>query len=366
MSSSKSSDSKVKDSIKDSSNEKMSQKTLVFDRSHWGRIRLTGADRVRFLHNQTTHNIEQLLAGQGCYSVFVTSTGRTIDLATVYAESESLWVVVSPGMSQQLYDWMDRYIFFSDKVTLTDASDQTFMFTVLGDRTDTVLRNLGQNLDQNLGAADLIGKPEFSHQSLRLPGSDEAISIAVGSDLALSGYTLWGAKHQADAVWQALLAAGATAGTAAEWETLRIQQGRPAPGHELTEDDNPLEAGLWNSVSFEKGCYIGQETIARLNTYQGVKKRLWGLKLSGPAAEGAQILAEGEKIGRLTSVVEVSEASTKENRVLALAYLRTKAGGAGLKVQIASEKGEAQDEFVTGEAIALHFIRHEYYTTKTS
>ena len=90
----------------------------LFDRSHWGRIRLTGADRGRFLHNQTTNNIEQLSAGKGCRGVFVTSTGRTIDLATVYALEDSLLVVVSPGMTQQLYDWMDKYIFFSDKVAL--------------------------------------------------------------------------------------------------------------------------------------------------------------------------------------------------------------------------------------------------------
>ncbi len=322
--------------------------SLVFDRSHWGRIRLTGADRVRFLHNQTTHNIEQLSAGQGCNSVFVTSTGRTIDLASVYAQPESLLVVVSPGMSQQLYDWMDRYIFFSDKVTLTDESEQTFMFTVLGNSVDAIL--------QQLGATDLVGKSPFSHQAITLAGIDEPITVAVGSDLGLPGYTFWGSKTQATAVWQAILAAGAVAGTASQWEILRIQQGRPVPGHELTDDDNPLEAGLWDSVSFEKGCYIGQETIARLNTYQGVKKRLWGLKLAGPAVTDSAVLAEGTKIGRLTSVVEVGD------RILGLAYLRTKAGGAGLKVTLENADGEP----IAAEAIALPLIRHEYYNAKPS
>lgn len=331
----------------------LEDQSLVFDRSDWGRIRLSGADRVRFLHNQTTQNIEQLSAGQGCYSVFVTSTGRTIDLATVYAEPDSLLVVVSPGMSQQLYDWMDRYVFFSDKVTLTDESDQTFMFTVLGNSADAVL--------QQLGASDLIDKALFSHQTLPFAGSEEGagpeetITVAVGSDLGLAGYTLWGPKAQAEAVWQAILSAGAIAGSPHQWERLRIQQGRPAPGHELTDDDNPLEAGLWNSISFEKGCYIGQETIARLNTYQGVKKRLWGIKLSAPVAVGATISAEGAKIGKLTSVIEAG------NHILGLAYLRTKAGGAGLSVEIERAEGEPGGEPVVGEAIALPFIRHEYY-----
>jgi tRNA-modifying protein YgfZ len=346
----------------------LAAQSLVFDRSHWGRIRLSGADRVRFLHNQTTQNIEQLSAGQGGYSVFVTSTGRTIDLATVYADPDSLLVVVSPGMSQKIYDWMDRYIFFSDKVTLTDESNQTFLFTVLGTSADAVL--------QPLGASDLIGKALFSHQTLLFAGSEEGagpeetITVAVGSDLGLAGYTLWGPKAQADAVWQAILSAGAIAGSPHQWERLRIQQGRPAPGHELTDDDNPLEAGLWNSISFEKGCYIGQETIARLNTYQGVKKRLWGIKLSAPVEPGATISAEGAKIGRLTSVIEA------DSHILGLAYLRTKAGGAGLRVTVEPAAGEAEHEAeretasepIVGEAIALPFIRHEYYaaTNKNS
>ncbi len=313
------------------------QNATVFDRSHWGRIRLTGADRVRFLHNQTTNDIEGLLAGEGCYTVFVTSTGRTIDLATAYALPESVLVVVSPGMSAQLYAWMDRYIFFSDKVTLTEESEQTFMFTLLGEGVDQVM--------QKIGAGDLVGREMFSHQMIPFLDSAEPVEVAVGSGLAIAGYTLWGPKAQAQAVWQALLDAGAAQGEPSQWETLRIRQGRPMPHHELTDDDNPLEAGLWKGISFEKGCYIGQETIARLNTYKGVKKRLWGLSLESKVAAGATILHEGEKVGKVTSVTE------SPSGIVALGYLRTKAGGEGLSVDVNG---------VAGRAIALPFVSHDY------
>lgn len=313
------------------------QNATVFDRSHWGRIRLTGADRVRFLHNQTTNNIEGLSAGKGCYTVFVTSTGRTIDLATAYALPESLLVVVSPGMSAQLYAWMDRYIFFSDKVTLTDESEQTFMFTLLGEGVDQIMREIG--------AGDLVGQEMFSHQTLSLLDAAEPVEVAVGSGLAIAGYTLWGQKAQAQTVWQALLKSGAAQGEPDQWETLRIRQGRPMPDHELTDDDNPLEAGLWQAISFEKGCYIGQETIARLNTYRGVKKRLWGLSLEGNVAAGATILHDGEKVGKITSVTE------SPSGTVALGYLRTKAGGEGLSVDV---------DGVAGRAIALPFVSHDY------
>jgi hypothetical protein len=312
----------------------------VFDRTSWGRIRLSGADRVRFLHNQTTNDIARLSAGQGGYTLFVTSTGRTIDLATAYTLPESLWLVVSPGMSQQLYDWMDRYIFFSDKVMLSDESEQTFLFTVLGTGADEVI--------SSLGAGSLVGQREFTHQRVDFAGA--ALTVAVGSDLAIAGYSIWGDRAIASAVWQTILDAGAHPGDLAQWEQLRIQQGRPVPGKELTEDDNPLEAGLWQAVSFEKGCYIGQETIARLNTYKGVKKRLWGLLLDQPVAIGASIFpAESEdssKIGKVTSVSDTASG------ILGLGYLRTKAGGEGLSVEI---------DGVRGKVVALPFVSHEYY-----
>lgn len=312
---------------------------VAFDRSYWGRIRLTGADRARFLHNQTTNQIEQLSAGQGCHTVFVTSTGRTIDLATVYVLPESLLVICSPGMEQSLYDWMDRYIFFSDKVTLTNECDRTFLFTVLGEQADKAA--------VALGAESSIGQERFTHVPLEKFSAEESVYLSVGSDLAIEGYTLWGPKSAAQAVWQALLVAGVTVGDRPQWEQLRVAQGRPMPNQELTDDDNPLEAGLWHSISFEKGCYIGQETIARLNTYKGVKKRLWGIVPSAPVSVGTVITHEGEKIGRVTSVAQ------QNSGCYGLGYIRTKAGGLGLQVDIAG---------VSAQVVALPFVAHEYYT----
>ncbi|MEN8447580.1 MAG: folate-binding protein, partial [Cyanobacteria bacterium J06555_13] len=314
--------------------------SVVFDRSHWGRIRLTGADRMRFLHNQTTNNIQQLSPGQGCNTVFVTSTGRTIDLATVYVLPESLLVTVSPGMIQQIYDWMDRYIFFSDKVSLDNESEETFMFTVVGEDIEV--------LHQRLGLEATVGTEAFNHSSVEIAGA--TCLVTANSDLGVPGFTIIGPKTIAEALWHSLSQGIAQPGTAEQWETLRIQQGRPMPGHELTDDENPLEAGLWHSISFEKGCYIGQETIARLNTYKGVKKRLWGFKLASKLASavtpGAIIFYEEAKVGKLTSVTETDAG------IVGLGYLRTKVGGEGLKVTV---------DGVAAEAIALPFVSHDYY-----
>ncbi len=118
------------------------------------------------------------------------------------------------------------------------------------------------------------------------------------------------------------------------WEQLRIEQGRPVPDRELTEDYNAVEACLWQAISINKGCYIGQETIARLDTYKGVKQQIWGIRLTSVVEPGTVITLAEEKVGILTSLTET------EQGPFGLGYIRTKAGGAGLKVQVGEGEGE--------------------------
>jgi folate-binding protein YgfZ len=308
----------------------------LWDRSHWGVLQLRGEDRLRFLHNQTTNDIQRLQAGQGCDTVFVTSTGRTIDLATAYVTQEEVLILVSPNRRQQLMEWMDRFIFPMDRVELADLSAQQAIFTLIGAQSDRFL--------QSLGIAPLSSQPEASHTSAELGGT--SVRVAVGSGLPLPGYTLIVPVESAVSLWSTLTDLGAVPLGDRVWEQLRIQQGRPVCDRELTEDYNPLEAGLWRAISFTKGCYIGQETIARLNTYKGVKQRLWGIKLNQWIEPKTSITLDGEKVGILTSCTDT------EAGFLGLAYVRTKAGGAGLTVEIEAGRGEL---------VAVPFLTHEYY-----
>ncbi len=300
---------------------------VLFDRSHWGVLQMSGGDRLRFIHNQTTNAFTQRQPGEGCDTVFVTSTARTIDLTTVYLTDEALLILTSPGQDQRLMDWMDRYIFPADQVSLANLTADTAIFSLVGAGSAAVLKNLGIELEPDL--------PTAHHRNVDLGGA--ALRLAVGSGLALSGYTLIMPVESAASVWQQLTDAGILPAGESLWQQLRVQQGRPAPERELTDDYNPLEAGLWDAISFEKGCYIGQETIARLNTYQGVKQQLWGLHLSAPVDPGEVIFAEDEKVGLLTSVVETS------GGLRGLGYIRTKAGGAGLTVRAGAANGVVVD-----------------------
>jgi tRNA-modifying protein YgfZ len=304
----------------------------VCDRSFWGRIRVSDDDRLRFLHNQSTNDFQSLKPGQGCDTVMVTSTARTIDLVSAYVLDDAVLLLVSPNRRETIIQWLDRYIFFADKVQLTDVTDETATFSLIGAGSDVIV--------EKLGAGAIVGQPDGNNLVI-----DGGIIVAVGSGLASPGYTLILPVADKQQVWQKILELGAVELSDRGWETLRILQGRPTPDAELTDDYNPLEVGLWQTVSFNKGCYIGQETIARLNTYKGVKQYLWGIKLSAPAEVGSAIALGEEKIGKLTSYTATSDGH------FGLGYIRTKAGGVGLKVQV----GE-----VAGEIVEIPFVSHEY------
>ncbi|WP_009634084.1 YgfZ/GcvT domain-containing protein [Synechocystis sp. PCC 7509] len=292
----------------------------ICDRTHWGVIEVTGGDRLRFLHNQSTNNFERLKSGEGCDTVFVTSTARTIDLVSAIVTDDSVLLITSPNRYKYLLELLDRYIFFADKVELTDITDKTAIFSLIGANSN--------DLVSKIGLEAIIGQPVGNHLLI------DDVRTAVGSGLATPGYTLIVPAENAAKVWKSIVEADAVPMGDRVWEQLRIKQGRPVPDKELTDDYNPLEAGLLQTISFDKGCYIGQETIARLNTYKGVKQNLWGIKLNGVAEVGSVIMVGEEKVGKLTSIVE------SDRGFFGLGYIRTKAGGAGLIVQIGETTGE--------------------------
>lgn len=312
------------------------QEAVIYDRSHWGLIKITGADAQNFLHNQTTNNINQLQSGQGCETVFVTSTARTIDLVTVYLQDDQILLLVSPSRKDQLLAWMDRFLFPMDKVELADISKEYAVFSLFGQKSPNLLSEWVKE--------DILSQSEGNNYEIEI--DDISLILGIGNGLGIQGYNLIIPQEKAGIVWQKLTAKGALPMGNKAYEKLRIFQGKPKPDAELTEDYNPLEVGLWQMVSFDKGCYIGQETIARLNTYKGVKQKLWGIKLNQPVSVGATVTVEGEKVGVVTSYTDT------DNGGLALAYIRTKAGDVGLKVEI---------EQATGEVVPLPLVTHEYY-----
>jgi folate-binding protein YgfZ len=306
---------------------------FLFDSSHWGRLEISGADRLRFLHNQTTNTFQLRQPGEGCETLFITSTARTLDLATAYIQTDRVCLLLSPQRYQYLLTWLDRYIFPADQVVLTDKTAETCCFRLMGSQAAEVLLSLG---------VDTLPQGEHSHCPATI--ATLPVLLAKGSGLSHPGFTLIAAQTDREALQEALLQYHPQRLQPEDWENLRIRDGRPAADAELTEDYNPLEAGLWQTLCFDKGCYIGQETIARLNTYKGVKQRLWGIEFDASSEMphlGPLFNEAGEKVGQLTSL-------TQTDPIFGLGYLRTKAGGAGTPVRIENH---------TGTIVAVPFVR---------
>uniref|UniRef100_A0A7N0UED2 Aminomethyltransferase folate-binding domain-containing protein n=1 Tax=Kalanchoe fedtschenkoi TaxID=63787 RepID=A0A7N0UED2_KALFE len=309
----------------------------VANLSDFGRIRVSGEDRIQFLQNQTTADFGCLSEGQGIDTVFVTPTARTIDIAHAWVMKNAITLMVSPGTCESITSMLTKYIFFADKVEIHEFTKETCFFVLVGPKSCQVMNSL------NL--SDLVGKPYGTHLHYNVNGLP--ITVGVGSIISEDGFSMLVSATAAKSVWNTLLAQGAIPMGSDAWERLRIYEGRPAPGKELTQEFNVLEAGFWSSISLKKGCYKGQETIARLVTYDGVKQKLWGLRLSAPAEPGSPITVDGKKAGMLTSYAP----GMKEFKHVGLGYIKTKAASEGHTVTVGNN--------VSGEVVDVPFLMRQ-------
>ncbi|MEA2296022.1 MAG: hypothetical protein QOE86_3661 [Solirubrobacteraceae bacterium] len=260
----------------------------LVDRSERGKLLLTGPEAKEFLHGQVTNEVEALVEGTGCYAAFLTHKGKMLgDMRVLDGGDAGLWLDCERPALQELFNMIRRYKLGRDvevhKRTLERA----------------LLSLVGPDARRVAGATDLLDG-EHAHRLATVGGATvRLVTTDVGVDVIADA-------QDADAVREALVAAGAeTAGEDAA-EVVRVQSGRPRFGIDLEpEAVIPQEAGLnARAVSFEKGCYVGQETVARLHWRGKPNRHLRGLRLSEPVVAGTALTtAEGKVVGRVTSPV---------------------------------------------------------------
>lgn len=267
---------------------------VLLVRSHEGRLVLTGRDRLSIIHRISTNDVERLQAGQGCPTIFVNPTGRILDRATLYHQGERVLVIGEPGRGPALASYLRGNIFFNDELQIEDIAAATHQFAMHGPRASAVIARLTD-------AADKL--EAFGHMEASIDG----VSVTIARNKPLSG-THWTIVVPADAaaqVWSAILEAGREHGLlpagSLTFNTLRIRAGRPAIGRELSPEYIPLEVGLWDEVSFNKGCYTGQEIIARMESRGKLARVMVRLRLEAPVEAPADLFADGRAVGRLTS-----------------------------------------------------------------
>lgn len=284
---------------------------VLIDRSDEGRVELSGEDRLKIVHRISTNAVEDLLPGEGRATVLTTPIGRIIDRVILHnLDGERTLVQASAGRGPQIAAYLRRNIFFRDRMQVADRSAALTYLTLYGPQAASIVAGLVPG-----------GEGLARHHVLETAFEGEPL-LAVGLDpLGVPGIGLIVPQTAAPALWEALLAAGSAFGMLPAGlsmaEVLRIEAGQPGPAGELNEDYIPLEAALWGDVSFTKGCYTGQEIIARMESRGRLAKTLVGVRLDGPAEVGATWEADGRRQGALTSLT-----STPDGRLIGLGFVK--------------------------------------------
>jgi folate-binding protein YgfZ len=282
----------------------------LVDRSDRGKLALTGPEAKAFLNGQVTNDVEALEPGAGVYAALLTNKGKMLGDLRVIDTSAELWIDTERVALQTLFDTIRRGT-VGWQVELHKRTLQQALLSLVGPR-----------------AAEAVGGPVGPEHANRIAELGGAQALLIATD---AGVDVVCATEEAAAVRAAL---GVPEVPEAAAEVVRVEAGRPRYGIDLDDATIPEEAGLnARAVSFTKGCYVGQETVARLH-YRGKPNRhLRGLRLSAPVASGTPLVLGEREVGRLASSV-----ISPRHGPIALALVRREAAPG--------------DELVAGDATA--------------
>jgi folate-binding protein YgfZ len=298
---------------------------LRVERPGLARLAARGGDRLDFLDRMATNELRGLVPGRGAPTFFLERTGRVVDRVLVLERGEDALLVGSEGRGPALLAWLSRYV-IADDVTLADLAPTTFVLTVLGEEAPFVL-------ETGLGVP-AAGLGPWEHRPASLAG----VTVARAEDVAGRSFHVIGPAAARDAVEAAL--AGLGAADADAYRALRIEAGVPAFGEDFTERTIPLETRQADHISFTKGCYVGQEVVARLHHHRRVKRALVRLSIEGAAPPAADaVLADGEdEVGVVTS------ATARGGRTLALGYVEAGLEAPGRRLVLREGAGRREVE----------------------
>ncbi len=257
----------------------------LLDRSDRGKLALTGAEAKSFLQGQVTNDVEALVPGAGCFATFLTPKGKMLGDLRILDAGDELLLDTERVALQELFNMIRRFAVGYD-AELHKRTLERGLLSLIGPDAASVA-----------GVADLAAT-EHAHVPAAVGGvAARAIRTDVGLDLLCD-------SADTEALRTAVVQSGAVPVPEDAVEVLRVERGRPRYGVDLDDTVIPQEAGLnERAVSFTKGCYVGQETVARLH-YRGKPNRhLRGLRLTGPVDRCAEIRFGDRVVGRVGSAV---------------------------------------------------------------
>ncbi len=284
--------------------------------SAMGKVVVQGADRLDLIHRLTTNNVRELRTGEGEQTVLLTDKARIIDVLTVLAREEDAVLLFSPGMQSRVLSWLDKYTIMDD-FRPADVSESWGAIFVTGPYSPHILAEMT--------GEQVVLLPQFHWKKVTI-GGVEATVLRYHTICEFSYILLYPADKHSDITEelhryvQSMPEMNSTV-----FDILQIEAGQGAQGAEWTEAYNPLEAGLVRIVDFKKGCYIGQEVVARLDSYNKVKQHLVGFI----SDEAIPVGAEFSDATRLIGTITRSTFSSELQKYIALGYIRTQYANPG-------------------------------------
>jgi len=272
-------------------------------------LEIEGADRAGFLHNLCTADIKRLATGTGCEAFVTNVQGKILGHGFAWCFPDSLqWDTVS-GQTETLIEHFDRFI-ISEDVQLTDRTGECGQLLISGVGAVATL--------EELGIAPIPDAP-LTHHEVEFDG--EVCSLRKSTLIGSTCFQLVCPSAQKERLREILLQAGAKACSPAAVEMARVEAGSPLYALDITDQNLPQEVNRdARAISFDKGCYLGQETVARVDALGHVNRKLIGLQFaaSSPPSAGTELTIDGKKVGQVTTLVH----SPRLGAPLALAYLR--------------------------------------------
>ena len=307
--------------------QKIANRAGLFDRSERRRLAITGPDRAKFLHNLLTNDVKRLPVGRGCEAFVTSIQGRTLAFVILLATEDAIFVGTDAGGTELMLPHLTKYGVFDD-VAIEDRSAATFEFHLAGPAAEGIVSHCAGQLPENV---------DLAHVETEVAG--EPVRLVRESPAGLPGLTVIGDIRVAGSIKSRLLSAGGDLGVALAgpevFDVLRIEAGTPVFGKDNTEKNLPQEIGRdARAINFVKGCYLGQETVARLDALGHVNQILRGLVFEpgSPSPEpGAPLEGDGKQVGVVTS----SAFSPLRNSPVALAMVRTSHAAQGTRVKVA-------------------------------
>lgn len=279
----------------------------VLPRPELRTLRLVGPDRERYLNGQISSDLSLLRPGQGQRAIKPSPKGRVEGLLRVRAYAERYELDLAEAVLEKVATNLERFIIMDD-CQLQEVSGDRAVLGLYGPNAAEVLAAVGW------GAAEGLENLAFLEKG--------AWTVVRDGLYGVDGFELYGPKDELEARLGRLIEAGARPVTPEDFEVFRVEVGVPKDGVDVDEEIIPLEAGLEGWLSLEKGCYVGQEVIARATNFGGVKHRLVHLLIDGDVVPGPRSPLFVPGADKATGEVRSAVRSAVSGRPLALGYVR--------------------------------------------